>query len=132
MNRRFFSFRPLLHIPMAIGGVVLFAGVAFLFGLFVMLLWNWLMPSIFGLGEITYWQGWGLVLLAHILFKSGHSQERHRPREREWKSKFRDRFEKRFKEGGEGHDRDRFDSRSKEGGETPEADESRPEEERES
>ena len=131
MSRRFFSFRPLVHIPMAIGGVVLFAGIAFLFGLFVMLLWNWLMPSIFGLGEITYWQGWGLVLLAHILFKSGHSQERRHPREREWKSKFRDRFEKRFQEGGERRDRDRFDKPS---GEEPSAEggETKTEEETES
>ena len=42
-----------------------------LFGLFtgwiVMLLWNWLMPSIFGLKTITYWQGWGLIILFYIL-----------------------------------------------------------------
>ena len=42
-----------------------------LFGLFtgwiVMLLWNWLMPSIFGLKTITYWQGWGLIVLCYIL-----------------------------------------------------------------
>jgi hypothetical protein len=76
----FFSkFRPLVHIPLIIGGVILIAGLAFLFGFIVMLLWNWLMPEIFGLGTITYWQGWGLVILAHILFKSfpsGHDSEK--------------------------------------------------------
>jgi hypothetical protein len=32
-----------------------------------MVLWNWLMPSIFGLGEVTYWQAFGLSLLAKLL-----------------------------------------------------------------
>ncbi len=44
-------------------------GLIFLFGWVVMLLWNWLMPEIFGLKEITYWQGWGLLILSSILFK---------------------------------------------------------------
>ena len=34
-----------------------------------MLLWNWLMPEIFGLKELTYWQAWGLMILSCILFK---------------------------------------------------------------
>ena len=44
-----------------------------------MLLWNWLMPDIFGLKRLTYWQAWGLLILCHILFKgfgSGHSSGR--------------------------------------------------------
>ena len=36
----------------------------------LMLLWNWLMPEIFGLPEITFWQAIGLNLLSTILFKS--------------------------------------------------------------
>lgn len=36
----------------------------------LMLLWNWLMPEIFGLPEITLWQAIGLNLLSTILFKS--------------------------------------------------------------
>lgn len=46
-----------------------FIGLIFLFGWIVMLLWNWLMPEIFGLTTITYWQGWGLLVLSSILFK---------------------------------------------------------------
>ena len=34
----------------------------------VMLLWNWLMPSIFGLAVISFWQAVGLFLLTRILF----------------------------------------------------------------
>ena len=35
----------------------------------LMVLWNWLMPSIFYLPEITFWQACGLQLLATLLFK---------------------------------------------------------------
>jgi hypothetical protein len=46
------------------------AGISLITGYFVMLLWNWLMPEIFGLITITYWQGWGLATLCSLLFKS--------------------------------------------------------------
>lgn len=36
----------------------------------VMLLWNWLMPEIFGLIEISFWQALGLCVLSSALFKS--------------------------------------------------------------
>ena len=35
----------------------------------VKLLWNWLMPVIFGLPLITFWQAAGLMLLISILFR---------------------------------------------------------------
>jgi len=46
--------------------------VAFIFGLglIVMLLWNWLMPLIFGLVTINIWQAIGLILLSSFLIKS--------------------------------------------------------------
>lgn len=56
-------------IPMIFGGIILAFLMAFLLGYFVMILWNWLMPVLFGFVKITYWQAWGLVLLSHILFK---------------------------------------------------------------
>jgi hypothetical protein len=56
-------------IVMGIGFGILGLALAFLFGLLVMLLWNWLMPDIFGLKRLTYWQAWGLLILFHILFK---------------------------------------------------------------
>ena len=42
--------------------------VCLLLGLPLMLLWNWLMPLIFSLSEISFWQAVGLNLLASILF----------------------------------------------------------------
>jgi hypothetical protein len=40
-----------------------------LLGYPVMLLWNWLMPELFGLSEITFWQAIGLNILCTILFR---------------------------------------------------------------
>ncbi len=37
------------------------------FSFAVMLLWNWLMPAIFGLITISFWQAMGLLVLARIL-----------------------------------------------------------------
>ncbi len=34
----------------------------------VMLLWNWLAPTLFGLPHITFWQALGLLALCRILF----------------------------------------------------------------
>lgn len=32
-------------------------------------LWNWLMPEIFAIKVITFWQAWGVNCLTGILFK---------------------------------------------------------------
>jgi hypothetical protein len=44
----------------------------FIFGFVTEHLWNWLMPSIFGLRWITFWQALGLVVLGKILFGGFH------------------------------------------------------------
>lgn len=38
-----------------------------LLGALVMWLWNWLMPVIFGLPMLTFWQAVGLVVLCRLL-----------------------------------------------------------------
>lgn len=38
------------------------------FGWVVMSLWNWLMPTVFSLPPIGFWQALGLFLLSRILF----------------------------------------------------------------
>jgi hypothetical protein len=58
-----------VKIVMGIGFGILGIGLMFLFGWVVMILWNWLMPEIFGLTTVTYWQAWGLLVLSCILFK---------------------------------------------------------------
>ncbi len=52
---------------------ILAAIVGLVFALPIMLLWDWLMPEIFGLKEITYFQAWGLFFLSTLLFKGSSS-----------------------------------------------------------
>jgi hypothetical protein len=81
--------------PLAILAVLLFVALG---GEIVRLLWNWLMPAIFGWREITFWQALGLLALCRILFggfgRHGSSRSRHMsPEERErYRQRMRERF----------------------------------------
>ncbi len=85
-------------IPLAIVAAPLFiAAFIFVSGGIVMLLWNWLLPPIFGWPEITVWKGFGLLALCRILFGGvgrggGHSKHM-TPEDRE---AFRQRMRERF------------------------------------
>jgi len=71
--------------------IMLFGVVAFVvFGFVVMALWNWLMPALFGLRLITFWQAVGLVILSKILFGSFHS---HGGGRTDWRRRMRERWE---------------------------------------
>lgn len=48
--------------------IIIGLGIAIIMGFPMMWLWNALMPSIFGLTKITFWQGVGLNLLSGLLF----------------------------------------------------------------
>jgi len=56
-------------VARGIGFGIIFLG---LFSLLVFLLWNWLMPAIFGLTTISYLQALGLLFLSKILFFGFH------------------------------------------------------------
>ena len=43
--------------------------IVMLLGLPLQLLWNWLMPDLFNLPYISFWQAVGLNLMAAILFR---------------------------------------------------------------
>ncbi|MFH1214647.1 MAG: hypothetical protein V1681_11200 [Candidatus Neomarinimicrobiota bacterium] len=89
MKSKFNHHRPLHYVLWGVGGLAIAAVGAFFFGFILMLLWNWLMPMIFGLPNITFWQGWGLVLLTHILFKSGpHNYSHDKHHHGDFKEKF--------------------------------------------
>jgi hypothetical protein len=64
--------------------VLIFASV---FGLVVVRLWNWLMPGLFGLHTITYWQALGLLVLSRILLGGFRGRPHFGPpgRHRMWK-----------------------------------------------
>ena len=70
-------------IGMIIFGILAIAGLAILFGFGIMWLWNWLMPEIFGLTTLTYWQAVGLFILFKVLlggcggFGSKKSSKKH-------------------------------------------------------
>ena len=83
--RYFPPLRVLRIVGLVILGVLAAAVFALAFGWFVMLLWNWLMPVVFGLGVITYWQAFGLVVLAKLIFGAvGGGKHMHGSR-RDWK-----------------------------------------------
>ena len=71
--------------PLAVGAFVLFIAIG---GEVVRLLWNWLLPPLFGWSQITFWQALGLLALCRILFGgfglhgSGRSSVRRRWAER--------------------------------------------------
>ena len=48
-------------------GLMFLAAIA-AFGAIVMLLWNGLMPAIFGIAAINFWQALGVLVLSKILF----------------------------------------------------------------
>jgi hypothetical protein len=62
------------EVMVAIAAVLgLVAILVVILGYPLMLLWNWLMPELFGLPEITFWQAIGLNVLSTILFRSSHT-----------------------------------------------------------
>jgi len=78
---------------MVIGGLTLAAVLGLAFGYFVMMLWNWLMPVIFGLKVITFWKAFGIIVLAKILFGGhgikGHGLDHNKWRHHGWKAQNR-------------------------------------------
>jgi hypothetical protein len=80
---------------------IIFAIFVVVTGGLVMLLWNWLLPTLFGLPTITLWQAFGLLILSRMLFGSfgggggGRGPRPHHmsPEERErFRQRVRDRF----------------------------------------
>jgi hypothetical protein len=90
--------------------IVVVAGAVL--GFVIMHLWNWLMPSLFGLNVITFWQALGLFVLGKLLFGGFHRHHGGRPR---WGRQMRERWDQmsteereRFRAGMRGHRGCRF------------------------
>jgi hypothetical protein len=92
--------------PLVIVVFVIFIAIG---GEVVQHLWNWLLPSLFGWRQITFWQALGLLALCRILFGGiglggggPRSNVRRRMAERceqmtpEERERFRQRFRERF------------------------------------
>lgn len=54
-------------IGIIIFGTIIITGLAALLGYVVMSLWNWLMPELFDLPKLSYWQAVGIFILAKLL-----------------------------------------------------------------
>jgi len=85
----------ILFAPLAIAGVAI---VGFLGGEIVKLLWNWLMPELFGWRTITFWQALGLLVLCRILFGGMGRHGGHRRMTAGMTPEERDRFRQRLRE----------------------------------
>ena len=78
-------------------GVIAFGG---LFVIVTMLLWNWLIPTLFNGPELTFLQTLGLLVLAKIIFGMGkgssswksYKRRKHYPMSREEKEMLRQKF----------------------------------------
>ena len=60
------------------------------FGFFVMRLWNWLTPALFGWHVITFWQALGILILSKILFGGFRGGP---PRGWEWRRRMMERWD---------------------------------------
>ncbi len=92
-------------------GTAAVAAFGLALGIAVMLLWNWLLPPLFGFPEISYWQAVGLFVLCHLLFKgpgtSGGRRGGHDPhRNKNRGERLVSRLKKRFPSQDEGGDDD--------------------------
>jgi hypothetical protein len=77
--------RRIVLLPLILVAFLLFVALG---GEVVRQLWNWLLPSLFGLRPITFWQALGVLALSRILFGGlslhgpGRSELRRRMAER--------------------------------------------------
>jgi hypothetical protein len=89
-HKRWSEWSPGAKAGVIAAAVVLVPGLLALFSAVTMWLWNWLMPAIFKLPAIGFWQAVGILLLSHILFKGGYRGRA--GRSRRMKAKVRERM----------------------------------------
>ena len=84
-------------VPLAIAGMLVFTFVG---GEIVRLLWNWLLPPLFGWPPLTFWQALGLLVLCRILFggmgRHGYRRSHCRGRSPEERERLRQAMRERF------------------------------------
>jgi len=74
---------------LAVAGIAFSVFAALVFAYFVMRLWNWIMPDLLGAGTLTFWKGFGIVVLARLIFgslgPSGKAGKARKGGKREWR-----------------------------------------------
>ena len=90
MRRKWIFLAPLIPVFIAL--------FIFIGGEIVMRLWNWLLPSLFGFHQITFWQAVGLMALCRILFGGfggrGFRRAPQRFRDWSWRRRMFERWDK--------------------------------------
>jgi hypothetical protein len=65
-------------IGRVVRGIIIALAFGLIFSIFVRLLWNGLMPGLFGLREVSFGQAFGMLILARLLF-GGRGMQGMRP-----------------------------------------------------
>ena len=65
-----------LGVGIGILAIIIVAVVSLVAAIPTYFLWNWLMPTIFSIKTVTFWQAWGIVFLTGILFKNAGSSNK--------------------------------------------------------
>jgi len=86
------------HSKVLFVGKFIFIGIGAIaiFTIVVLLLWNWLMPAIFNLPKIDFWQSLGILIFSKILFggmQHGSSHFHKHNREKYMKDRFQEKME---------------------------------------
>jgi hypothetical protein len=84
----------LLMIPVGIAAIAFFV---FIGGTITQLLWNWLLPPLFGWKELSFWQALAMLTLCRILFGGISSRGGYGGRSR-WTAEEKARFRQRIRE----------------------------------
>jgi len=85
----------LLMIPIGIAAITLFV---FIGGTITQLLWNWLLPPLFGWKELSFWQALGMLTLCRILFGGISGRGGYGRRTSNWTPEEKARFRERIRE----------------------------------
>ena len=63
------------RVLIIISALVMYTFVSVVLSIPVLLLWNWLMPTIFGITKITLGRAWGISLLCGLLFGQNSNEK---------------------------------------------------------
>ena len=85
----------LLMIPIGIAAITFFV---FIGGTITQLLWNWLLPPLFGWKELSFWQALGMLTLCRILFGGISGRGGYGRRTSNWTPEEKARFRQRVRE----------------------------------
>ena len=85
-KKSFFGKSKLKKVLIVLFMVGVFISTSALFSFLVMLLWNAVIPDVFGLTVINFWQSAGILILSRVFFGNFH----HKKRDKFWAKFYRE------------------------------------------